>query len=101
VATGTLRRTIDHGGAGALALDFRDDGRVLAISGFEPVASLWDVETGTRIGPALNAGLRAAMVDLSPDGKRLLMTMANGEGAVWDVDPSRGRAGPARSRTGR
>ena len=87
MATGALRRTIDNGGAGALALDFSGDGRTLAMSGFEPVASLWDVETGTRIGPALDAGLRAAMVDLSPDGRRLLMTLANGEGAVWDVDP--------------
>ncbi len=28
------------------------------------------------------------MADLSPDGKRLLMTLANGEGAVWDIDPA-------------
>jgi hypothetical protein len=27
------------------------------------------------------------MLDLSSDGRRLLMTLSNGEGAVWDVDP--------------
>ena len=27
------------------------------------------------------------MLDLSPDGRRLLMTLGNGQGAVWDVDP--------------
>ena len=27
------------------------------------------------------------MIDLSPDGRQLLMTHGNGQGAVWDVDP--------------
>jgi hypothetical protein len=26
-------------------------------------------------------------MDLSSDGRRLLMTAANGQGAVWDIDP--------------
>jgi hypothetical protein len=26
--------------------------------------------------------------DLSPDGKRLLMTLQDGRGLVWDVDPA-------------
>ena len=59
-----------NGGAGARTLDFSADGRILAISGFEPVASLWDVETGDAPGPGLHAGRRGAMADLSPDGKR-------------------------------
>jgi WD40 repeat protein len=89
VRTETLVRVLDHGGAGAMSLEFSPDGRVLAVSGFaEPVASLWDVATGIRIGPPLTAGLRTAMLDLSSDGRRLLLTAANGEGAVWDVDPA-------------
>ena len=51
------------------------------------VASLWDVGTGARIGPALTSGGRRAEIDLSPDGRRLLVTHADGRGAVWDVDP--------------
>jgi hypothetical protein len=27
------------------------------------------------------------MLDLSPDGRRLLMTNGDGRGAIWDVDP--------------
>ena len=27
------------------------------------------------------------MIDLSSDGRRLLETHGNGQGAVWDVDP--------------
>jgi len=81
-----LIRELDQGSATALTLDFSTDGRVLAVSGFEPVASLWDVATGIRIGPTLTAGSRRAEIDLSPDGRRLLLTHADGRGAVWDVD---------------
>jgi hypothetical protein len=28
------------------------------------------------------------MVDFSPDSRRLLVTTGDGQGAVWDVDPS-------------
>jgi WD40 repeat protein len=87
VDTGDLIRKLDQGSAGALTLDFSPDGRILAVSGFEPVASLWDVESGARIGPTLTAGSRRAKIDLSPDGRRLLLTHADGRGAVWDVDP--------------
>jgi hypothetical protein len=27
------------------------------------------------------------MLDISPDGRRLLITHGNGQGAVWDIDP--------------
>jgi hypothetical protein len=27
------------------------------------------------------------MLDLSPDGRQLLMTTGNGQGAIWDIDP--------------
>jgi WD40 repeat protein len=88
VGTRKLVHELDHGGAGAAALEFSGDGRILAVSGFgEPVASLWDVATGIQIGPRLSAGRRTAMMDLSSDGRHLLIAAANGQGAVWDVDP--------------
>ena len=86
-APGSSSRELDQGSAGSLTLDFSADGRTLAVSGFEPVASLWDVATGVRIGPTLTAGSRRAEIDLSPDGRRLLLTHADGRGAIWDVDP--------------
>jgi WD40 repeat protein len=71
---------------GGGALEFSKDGSMLAVAG--NAVSLWDVETGIRIGPTLTAGSRRAMMDLSSDGRRLLVTFANGEGAVWDIDPA-------------
>jgi hypothetical protein len=67
------------------ALDFSSDGRIVAISG-RPDASLWDLATGTQVG-RLSGGSRRAMLDLSADGRSLLITSANGQGAVWDIDP--------------
>jgi len=88
VRTGRLVRTFEHNvGTAVLSLEFSPDGSVLAISGGDSFASLWDVATGAQIGPRLTAGGRGTMVDFSPDGRRLLEVHANGEGAVWDVDP--------------
>ena len=51
--------------------------------------------TGTPVGRLEGgstgrlAGLLYTSTDFSPDGKPLLMTMGDGRGIVWDVDPSR------------
>lgn len=85
VGTSRLVREFEQNLGGVLRLEFSPDGRILAISG-KPDASLWDVETGTEVG-RLSGGSRRAMLDLSSDGRRLLMTNGNGQGAVWDIDP--------------
>ena len=87
VRTEKLVRELDLGEAGAFTLDFSPDGRVLAVGGWSPVASLWDVATGAHIGPTLTAGDGRASIDLSPDGRWLLLTHADGRGAIYDVDP--------------
>ena len=88
VRTGELVGELDQGGVGAETLEFSSDGRTLVVGGLaENVASLWDVASGTRIAARLSVGSRAIQTDLSSDGRHLLMTAANGEGAVWDVDP--------------
>jgi WD40 repeat protein len=69
---------------GVVALEFSRDGRILAVAG--DGASLWDVETGTRLGPTLTVGKGETMMDLSSDGRRLLMTASDGRGAVWEID---------------
>jgi len=81
IGTGQLLHELDQGGPITLSLEFSPDGRILATGG-----TLWDVATGTRIGPNLAAGT-VPMTDPSPDGRRLLLTTPEGLVAVWDIDP--------------
>jgi WD40 repeat protein len=90
--TGKLVHALDTGGAEDLK--FSPDGRILAVSSgasgivsARVAVSLWDVATGIQIGPSLPAGNRAVMLDISPDGRTLLMTGGGGVGALWDIDP--------------
>jgi WD40 repeat protein len=88
IRTGELVGELDQGGVGAATLEFSSDGRMLAVGGLaENVASLWDVSSGTQIGAKLTVGSRRIAMDLSSDGRRLLMVADNGEGAIWDIDP--------------
>jgi WD40 repeat protein len=88
VGTGKLLRELEQDlGNAVWALEFNRDARMLAISGGDS-ASLWDVGTGAQIGPRLGAGSRESMLDLSPDGRRLLITSGNGQGAIWTIDPA-------------
>jgi WD40 repeat protein len=85
VRAGKLIREFEQNLGGVLRLEFSSDGRILAIAG-DSNASLWDVATCTQVG-RLSGGSRKAMLDLSSDGRRLLITNGNGQGAVWDIDP--------------
>jgi WD40 repeat protein len=82
VGTEKLLHELDLGSSAGRSLEFSPDGRYLANLG-----ALWDVATGTPIGPDLTAGLPASMMDLSSDGHHLLVTTADGRGLIWDVDP--------------
>ena len=88
VHTGKLVREIKQNVGNAVwELAFSPDGSTLAIAGGDSFASLWDVATGAQIGPRLGAGSRESMLDLSSDGRRLLITSGDGQGAVWGIDP--------------
>jgi WD40 repeat protein len=89
VRTGELLHEFDQTGAGVGGLQFSQDDRLLVVTGLsDNSTSLWDVASGTQISARLSVGSRGAGSDLSPDGRRLLMTADNGEGAVWDIDPA-------------
>jgi WD40 repeat protein len=88
VEKGRLLRELEQNVGGVHSLEFGPDGHTLAIGGYgEPYAALLDVATGAQLGPRLTAGRDTATVDVSPDGRSLLQTHGNGEGAVWDIDP--------------
>jgi WD40 repeat protein/tRNA A-37 threonylcarbamoyl transferase component Bud32 len=84
--TGKLIRALEQNVGGVQGLEFSPDGEMLALSG-KPDASLVDLATGTEVG-RFSGGSRKAMLDLSADGRHLLMTSADGHGAVWAVDPA-------------
>ena len=63
------------------------DGKTIVSTDHSETLRLWDVATGTQIGPQLTAGDRRTMIDLSSDGRQMLEVHGNGQGAVWDVDP--------------
>jgi WD40 repeat protein/tRNA A-37 threonylcarbamoyl transferase component Bud32 len=86
VPTGKLSLAFRQNVGGVQGLEFSLDGRMLALSGTRD-ASLRDLATGSQVG-RFSAGSRKAMLDLSPDGRDLLMTNADGHGAVWNVDPA-------------
>jgi WD40 repeat protein len=81
VGTRELLHELDQGGAMTLSLEFSPDGRLLATG-----ATLWEVATGARVSPNLAPGT-LPMVDLSPDGRQLLVTTED-RVVVWDVDPA-------------
>jgi WD40 repeat protein/tRNA A-37 threonylcarbamoyl transferase component Bud32 len=85
--TGKLLRELEQNvGTAVLSLAFSPDGGILAMSGSEAFASLWDVDEGVPIGPRLRVGGREVSLDLSHDGRRLLTTHGNGQGAIWNID---------------
>ena len=91
IETEALLHELDLSGDAQMSLEFTPDGSVLATA-----TTLWDVATGTRIGPTLAGGggrdrqevRESLMMDLSADGHRLLLTEPGGLVTVWDLDPS-------------
>ncbi len=79
-----------HGhGVAVLDVEFSRDGRLVATSGVEGLAKLWEVDGG-RLRPSLT--LRAqrnpyGSVSLDRTGSRLL-TSGGGEARAWDVSPA-------------
>src|SRR6478672_8231123 len=83
VQNGELLHELDQGGTRPISLEFSPDGRSIVTAG-----TMWDVASGTRIGPNLAPGLLTSMTDLSSDGRSLVVTDPDGHGAVWDLDPA-------------
>ena len=71
------------------SLEFSPDGSVLAMSGGRPLRGALGRRDRDAAGPRLGGfGSRETRIDLSSDGRRLLVTHGDGKGAVLDVDPT-------------
>ena len=87
VEKGKLLRELEQNVGGVHSLEFSRDGRTLAVGGTESRMRRSRRRDGVADRPEATAGRDSAMVDVSPDGRSLLQTHGNGEGAVWDIDP--------------
>jgi WD40 repeat protein/DNA-binding SARP family transcriptional activator len=85
-AEGRVATTIPADDTGLWWTDISDDGTTLVTGGESSGQRLWDLSTGTPIGPGF-ASDQVDTVDLSPDGRTLV---AAGEGWVTMRDVSSG-----------
>jgi WD40 repeat protein len=71
---------------------FSPDGRRLVMASFSGAAQVWDVRTGTALGPPIRDG-GANVIAFSPDGGRVLIGSVT-RAQVWDAETSK-PMGPA------
>ena len=91
IATGSgheVRRLVGHK-TGALLATFTGDDRHLAAGGDDGLVIVWDVATGRRLGPPLDAGGGPASGAFDPtDGTRLYTAGHDGAVTAWNLtDP--------------
>jgi WD40 repeat protein len=69
------------------------DGRTVASSTVQGAISLWDAQTGRRLGPPLSGHtMRVPGLAFSPDGKTLVSAGWDGRLGIWDVSQRRNLA---------
>ena len=73
--------------AGTRTLQASADGRTLLATGIDGSASLFDLESGLRLGDGIpSAGEVGFAASLRPDGRELAVALADGM-QIWDLDP--------------
>jgi WD40 repeat protein/DNA-binding SARP family transcriptional activator len=75
--------------AGVATVTFSPDGKLLATSGGDGSAALWDLADGNRLGMPLVGGRGSALAAFDPTGRTLATAFAiDGAVLLWDVDPA-------------
>ncbi len=67
------------------ALACSPDGRLIATGGEDRSIRLWDLQSGTQLGDALQTGGTVKSVAFSPDGKLLASASMDGSVRLWNV----------------
>jgi WD40 repeat protein len=71
-----------------LSVSFSLDGSVLATSGSDGTAALWDIGSGKQIGVPLTGPSSWAVAALDPTGHTLTTAFQDGTVLLWDADPA-------------
>jgi WD40 repeat protein len=71
-----------------LSVSVNLDGRVLATSGSDGTAALWDIGSGKQIGVPLTGPSSPPLATLDPTGHTLATAFQDGTVLLWDVDPA-------------
>jgi WD40 repeat protein len=65
---------------------FSADGEAVLTASDDRTAQRWNAHTGAALGPALRHDARVLGAELSPDGARIVTTVADGNsGGIWDA----------------
>jgi WD40 repeat protein len=68
---------------------YSPSGRILATSGSEGTAALWEAGTGKQLGAPLPGPSQTwAMASFDPTGRLLATAFQDGTVLLWDVDPA-------------
>ena len=75
-------------------VEFSRDGRRILTASEDKTAQVWDVRTGTAIGPALVHQDAVLGASFSPDGDRVVTACKDGLAQVWSVGTGKPSAPP-------
>jgi WD40 repeat protein len=75
-------------GGAVLSVSFSLDGSVVATSGSDGTAVLWDIGSGKQIGVPLTGPPGSVVAAFDPTGHTLATAFQDGTVLLWDVDPA-------------
>ncbi|MCL2120419.1 MAG: WD40 repeat domain-containing protein [Planctomycetaceae bacterium] len=65
---------------------FSPDGKKIVTSCWDPIARIWDVESGKQLQPLTGHTATIHFVQFSPDGKKIVTAAEDGTARIWDAE---------------